>query len=124
MHVTATMLLEPEGGREHAESVEEGVRIAHRYWPNAGVPGELSQVLPSPRHFEQASQLVTKQMTADSVACGPDVEAHLASLMPAVEAGFEEVYVANMGPSFRDMIREYGASVLPELRTRAGQQGR
>lgn len=107
-----------------ADDKASGVDIAHRLWANSGVPGELAQVLPSPRHFEQASQLVTKQMTADSVACGPDVEAHLASLMPAVEAGFEEVYVANMGPNYRDMIREYGASVLPELRTCAGQQGR
>ena len=31
-------------------------------------PGELAQVLPSPRHFEQASELVTKESTAQSVA--------------------------------------------------------
>jgi G6PDH family F420-dependent oxidoreductase len=107
-----------------AEDAATGVDIAHRLWANSGVPGELAQVLPSPRHFEQASQLVTKQMTADAVACGPDVEDHLAALRPAVEAGFEEVYVANMGPHWGEMIREYGASVLPELRTLAARQDR
>jgi len=30
------------------------VDTAHRIWANSGVPGELSQVLPSPRHFEQS----------------------------------------------------------------------
>jgi G6PDH family F420-dependent oxidoreductase len=99
-----------------AEDEATGVDIAHRLWANSGVPGELAQVLPSPRHFEQVSQLVTKQQTADSVACGPDVDAHVAALRPAVEAGFEEVYVSNMGPHYADMIREYGASVLPRLR--------
>src|SRR5688500_8624679 len=32
----------------YAPSIEEAVRIAHEKWPNAGIPGELSQVLPSP----------------------------------------------------------------------------
>lgn len=35
-------------------------------------PGDLSQVLPSPKHFEQAAQLVTPEMTRKAVACGPD----------------------------------------------------
>ena len=39
-----------------------------------------------------------------------------------MEAGFEEVYVSNMGPNWAEMIREYGASVLPELRTMASRQ--
>src|SRR3954454_15895854 len=42
----------------YASSEDEGARLAFEKWPNAGVPGELSQVLPSPEHFEQASQLV------------------------------------------------------------------
>ena len=35
---------------------------------------------------------------------GNDVEVHIEGLRPAVEAGFEEVYVANMGPHYADMI--------------------
>ena len=46
-----------------ADTEDEGVEIAHRLWANAGLPGELSQVLPSPKHFEQASELVTEEMT-------------------------------------------------------------
>jgi len=102
-----------------APTEDEGVEIAHRLWANAGLPGELAQVLPSPKHFEQASQLVTPDSTRDSVACGSDIDTHLAALQPYLDAGFEEVYVANMGPHYRDMIRAYGKDVLPELRTRA-----
>ena len=36
-----------------ADTEDEGVNIAHRLWASAGLPGELSQVPPSPRHFEQ-----------------------------------------------------------------------
>jgi G6PDH family F420-dependent oxidoreductase len=102
-----------------APTRNEGVEIAHRLWSNSGLPGELAQVLPSPQHFEQASELVTTDMTADSVTCGPDVDAHVEALLPAVEAGFEEVYVANMGPHYADMIEAYGEHVLPALRSKS-----
>jgi G6PDH family F420-dependent oxidoreductase len=36
------------------------VATAHRLWATSDLPGELSQVLPSPRHFEQVSALVTE----------------------------------------------------------------
>lgn len=101
----------------YADTEEEGVEHAHRLWANAGLPGELAQVLPSPQHFEQASQLVTKQMTADSVVCGPDLERHVDTFAPYVDAGYDEVYVANMGPHYRDMIKAYGEKVLPALRS-------
>jgi len=100
-----------------AATEDEGVGHAHRLWSNAGLPGELAQVLPSPRHFEQASQLVTREATADSVVAGPKIEAHVQQLRSYVDAGYDEVYVANMGPHYRDMIAAYGREVLPELRS-------
>lgn len=103
----------------YANTEEEGVEHAYRLWANSGLPGELAQVLPSPQHFEQASQLVTKEMTADSVVCGPDPERHVDAFAPYVDAGYDEVYVANMGPHYADMIRAYGEKVLPALRSDA-----
>ena len=101
-----------------ADSKDQGIDYAHRIWPNAGLPGELAQVLPTVEHFEQASQLVTREATAESVAAGPDPKAHLEAFQPYLDAGFDEIYVANMGPEYADMIRAYGREVLPELRRR------
>jgi G6PDH family F420-dependent oxidoreductase len=103
----------------YAKTREEGVDIAHRIWANAGLPGELAQLLPTPEHFEQASSLVTRDATASSVTAGPDPGEHLAAFRPYRDASFDTAYVANMGPHFREMIEFYGAEVLPELR-RAG----
>jgi G6PDH family F420-dependent oxidoreductase len=99
----------------YAPTVDEGVGHAHRLWSNSGLPGELAQVLPSPRHFEQASQLVTEESTRDSVVAGPDPEAHLAQIDSYREAGYDELYVANMGPHYRPMIEFYGKEILPAL---------
>jgi G6PDH family F420-dependent oxidoreductase len=99
----------------YATSEREGVEIAHRLWANSGLPGELAQVLPSPKHFEQASELVTHEMTGSSVVCGPDAGRHVNAFGPFVDAGFDEVYVANMGPHYKEMIALYGNEVLPAL---------
>lgn len=76
-------------------------------------------MLPTPRHFEQAAQLVTPEMSRSSMVCGPDVDRHVSSFDEYVDAGFEEIYVANVGPHYRDMIKRFGADVLPAVRERS-----
>jgi G6PDH family F420-dependent oxidoreductase len=100
----------------YAADVEEATRIAHERWRTEALPGELSQVLPSPRHFEQASQLVTPQMLTESYALGPDPERHLTMIGQYAKAGYDEVYVANIGPHYRQFFELYSREVLPALR--------
>lgn len=95
-----------------APTADEGWEHAHRLWPNAGLPGEMAQVLPTPEHFEQATELVTMESTRESVVAGNDPEQHLAQVKEYEDAGYDELYVANMGPHFLDMIEFYGKHVL------------
>ena len=98
----------------YADSEEEGARIAYEKWPNAGLPGELSQVLPTPKHFEQASQLVTQDMIKESFVCGNDPQAHLDMIDQYAKAGFDEIYVANTGPNYQGLLDLYAEHVLPK----------
>ena len=100
----------------YAPTREEGWAHAHRLWPNAGLPGEMAQILPTPEHFEQASQLVTEEMTRDSVVAGADPSDHLEQVQEYADAGYDELYIANMGPHYREMIAFYGEQVLPKAR--------
>ena len=99
----------------YADTPDEGMRIAYGRWPNAGLPGELSQVLPSPRHFEQASQLVEPEMMRESFVCGNDPDQHLEMIGKYAKAGFDEVYVANTGPHHHGFFEMYAKQVLPRL---------
>ena len=99
-----------------APTQEEGWEHAHRLWPNAGLPGEMAQILPTPEHFEQATELVTLEATRESVVAGDDPADHLALVREYAEAGYDELYVANMGPHTLDMIEFYGKHVLPVVR--------
>src|SRR5690606_36543220 len=103
-----------------ASDRETAIERAHRIWPTSGIPGELSQVLPSPQHFEQAAGLATKEKVAENGAFGNSVEEHIDTFAPFAEAGFDDIYIANIGPDWRQMMEAYGKEILPELRSRFG----
>jgi G6PDH family F420-dependent oxidoreductase len=95
---------------------QAAVETAHRLWANEQLPGELAQVLPTPAHFEQASQLVTPEMIAQSVVCGPDADRHAQNVRQFVEAGYDEVYVEQIGPDQEGFFRFWSEEVQPKLR--------
>jgi G6PDH family F420-dependent oxidoreductase len=97
------------------------IDTAHRLWSNSGLPGELAQVLPSPAHFEQASALVPRDSTRDSIAYGADVDRHVDAFRPYADAGVDVVHISQMGGSedatnTRGFFDFYGEQVLPRLR--------
>ncbi|HEY7062365.1 MAG TPA: TIGR03557 family F420-dependent LLM class oxidoreductase [Chloroflexota bacterium] len=109
----------PRYGQVHvcwAPTEAEARRVAHKWWPTSAVPGELSQELPLPRHFEQATQKVTQNDVAETLLCSPDPERHVAKVLELAKAGFDHVYVAQAGPDQEGFFRFYEREVLPRLR--------
>jgi G6PDH family F420-dependent oxidoreductase len=90
-------------------------QTAHRLWANDGLPGELAQVLPTTQHFEQASQLVTEEMIAEETPCGPDIDRHVKAVQEYADAGFDEVYVQQIGPEQDAFFEAYREHVLPRF---------
>lgn len=90
-------------------------RTVHRIWATEALPGELAQVLPTPEHFEQASQLVTEEMVGEAVPCGPDVERHLEAIRAYERAGFDELYVSQIGSQQDEFFAAYHEHVLPHF---------
>jgi hypothetical protein len=95
---------------------ERAIDIAHRTWGNQGLPGQLAQTLPRPRDFMDAQTLVTRESTAEAVACGDDVDAQLAQVRAYVDAGVDEVYVSQMGHDMEGFFTAWEKDVLPALR--------
>ncbi|MCO5986357.1 LLM class F420-dependent oxidoreductase [Actinoallomurus spadix] len=90
-------------------------KTAHRLWPNEQLPGEAAQLLPLPRHFAELSQVVTEEMIEQNLPCGPDPERHLQAIREYVDAGYDEVYVNQIGPDQEEFFAFYAEQVLPEL---------
>jgi G6PDH family F420-dependent oxidoreductase len=94
---------------------QECVKTAHRLWPNEGLSGELSQILPQPAHFEQATALVTEEMIAEAVPCGPDVEQIVAAFRQFADAGFDELYVQQIGDRQAEFFDVLVREIVPRL---------
>jgi G6PDH family F420-dependent oxidoreductase len=94
---------------------DEARRTVHRLWPNAALPGELAQVLPNPSHFEQAASLVTVDAASEGVPCGMDAGEHVEHLRRYVDAGYDEVFVQQVGPDQQTFLDFYVEDVLPAL---------
>jgi coenzyme F420-dependent glucose-6-phosphate dehydrogenase len=96
-----------------AKTEAEGKRTAHEWWPNAAVKGDLPQELPLPLHFEQAAEMVSQEDVAKLVVCGPDPDAHLAMIRRYEQAGYDHVYVHQVGPDQEGFFDFYEREVLP-----------
>jgi G6PDH family F420-dependent oxidoreductase len=94
---------------------QDAVATAHRLWPNDQLPGELAQVLPSPKHFEQASTLVTPDQVASSTPCGPDVQRYAKAVTEFVKAGYDEIYLQQIGPDQEAFFEFWSTKLASEL---------
>src|SRR5919204_478616 len=95
-----------------AESERQAIDTAHEWWPNAALGGDLGQELPLPRHFRQATETLTREQVAGAVVCGPDPDRHREAIREFEDAGFDHVYVHQVGPDQDGFIRFYEREIL------------
>lgn len=99
-----------------AEDPAEARRTVHRLWPHQAVPGEAAQVLYSPRQFEQMSSIVTEEMAVGAVgATGNRVEDFVEGVRPYVEAGYDEIYLSQIGPDQQGFLAFWERELEPAL---------
>jgi G6PDH family F420-dependent oxidoreductase len=97
-----------------AETEPEARKTAKEWWPLPGVPGELNQELPLPRHFEQVAETVDED-DLKSVACGPDPQRHLEEIGKYVDAGYTHIWIHQVGPDQEGFFEFYKDQILPKL---------
>jgi G6PDH family F420-dependent oxidoreductase len=97
----------------YADSEDEAVETALEYWPNSAIPGDLSWELPAPRHFEAAAEDVEAEDIQESVVCGPDTDDHLEQIQEFADAGYDHVYVHQIGPNQAEFFEFYESEILP-----------
>jgi coenzyme F420-dependent glucose-6-phosphate dehydrogenase len=96
-----------------AESEDEAIRIAHRWWRNAAV--DLTTDLATPDEYAKACSTVRPDDVAGKIVCGPDPELHLRLIREFAQAGFDYVYVHQVGPDQEGFFQFYEREILPRL---------
>ena len=99
-----------------AQDPAQARQTVHRLWPHTAVPGEVAQVLYAPAQFAQISSIVTEEMAVGAVAAtGNRVEDFVEGLRPFVEAGYDEVYVSQIGPDQEGFLDFWQRELGPAL---------
>lgn len=94
---------------------DQARKTVYRLWRNDELPGEAAQLLQTPRHFEEITQLISEDDI--SVPCGPDPDVHINAIKAYPDAGFDEVYISQIGPDQEGFFEFYASQVLPRLRS-------
>lgn len=99
-----------------APDAADGRRTLKQRWPISAVGGQSLQELPHPRHFEEVTSVVTEEQVARSIPHGPNPQTHIEGLRKAAKAGFDHVWLHQVGPRQEEAIAFYAGEVLPALR--------
>jgi coenzyme F420-dependent glucose-6-phosphate dehydrogenase len=108
----------PTYGQLHvcwAEDEAAAKEVALKHWPNGAIGGSYFLELPLPTHFEEATEVLDEEDIAENVVCGPDPERHRAAIQEYVDAGYDHVYVHQIGPDQDGFFAFYEREVLPRF---------
>lgn len=95
-----------------AKSEDEGRRTALEHWANTGLSGDISWELKTTELFEAASKSVRLE-DLEKLPCGPDPEPYLEAIREYEQAGYDHVYLHQIGPQQEEMIRFCEKEILP-----------
>lgn len=98
-----------------AEDQEQAEQTAYEQWPISGLVGPLLSELALPAYFEQAASMIDKAAVAKTVICGPEPERHLEGIKKYAQAGYDHVFVHQIGPDQEGFFQFYQRHVLPNL---------
>ena len=109
----------PAYGQLHVcwhEDEETAEQLALERWPNAAISGGYSLELTMPAHYEEVAELVREEDIAEAVVCGSDPERHRAAIQEYLDAGYENVYVHQVGEDQDGFFQFYESEILPAFR--------
>lgn len=70
-----------------------------------------------PRHFESVTEDMKGEMISavGGIMCGPDAGKHIAVIRKDFDAGFDHVYIHQIGANQTEFIKFAQAELLPEF---------
>ena len=92
----------------------EGVRIAHEQFRWFGGGWAVNSDLPTPAGFAAASQFVRPEDVADSIPCGPGLDAMVEAISAYWKAGFTDIALVQVGGDTQEQFLEDAAAPLLE----------
>ena len=71
--------------------------------------------LAEPQHFEEVARLVSANDVAEKIVCGPSPDAILEKVRAFTDAGFDHVFIHQVGPRQEEFLEFAKGELLPQL---------
>ena len=109
-----------------AATIDSAVEQAWEWWPHGVVPPALLSELARPTDFEVTAQAIGRDRIGDTVVCATDAAPIHAAIARFAGAGFDTVYLHQVGPDQDRLVRLARDELLTERQagTRNGSSGR
>lgn len=101
-----------------ADDDAEARRIAREWWPTAALVGPEGEEFRIPSHFERAVRRIREDDVAEKIVCSVNPKRHVQAIGKFLDAGFDHVYVHQVGPDQEALFDLYQKHVLPEITER------
>jgi G6PDH family F420-dependent oxidoreductase len=103
-----------------AEDEAAARRTALEWWPTAALHGNVTQELALPADFADLASIVREDDIAKVIPCGPARQPILDAIGAYVDAGYDHVYIHQVGPAQRDFLEFAGRELVPHFEPAAG----
>lgn len=86
-----------------------------KWWPQTGLAGDLSWELKTPTLIEAACRHLPEDVIVENIPCGPDPAAHVRAIRAFADAGYDHVYVHQVGPDQKGFLEFFAKQLRRKL---------
>lgn len=86
-----------------------------KIWPNSALPDPLNVELRLPKDYMSAASSLSPDQITANIPLGQDVEKILESINTYTQAGFDHIYIHNIGPNQAEFIKFFTHKIIPKI---------
>jgi G6PDH family F420-dependent oxidoreductase len=99
-----------------ASTIDEAIDTAKEWWPNSALPPAVLAEIARPEHFEVLTTDIGPDAIRASVVCAVDAQPVIFAIDRFVAAGFDSVYLHQVGPDQQRLADLARAELVPHYR--------
>lgn len=93
---------------------DKAQELTYEYWPILANKNGLNWEIQTPKYFEELAKMTDPKTVTQGVACGNDPQKHINEINKFIEAGYDHIFIHQLGPKQEGFIDFYKDEILPE----------
>ncbi len=98
-----------------ASTGDEARKVTYEYWPILANKNGLNWEIATPKFFEELAKMTDAENLTRGIVCGNDPKNHIDEIKRFIKAGYDHVFIHQLGPEQEGFIKFYEEAVLPEF---------